>query len=238
MKTQSSETTKLISYLTDESQEYPAEVEAADRRLTMYISRFDGERFNTSVRYPQLTRKSVYDSRTVKTAICMEAFHDELLMEFLEAEGDLHWNSEPNRECHSTCSVSKITHDGDLRQDLLLKLPVLESVLDAKDELAFSCGGRLEYVIIGKQSACQTRVSGTGFTVRIVLALKAPAQGCGLEVQGTLLPLYAGKAVVIDGAQQVGEWNESREDLVLLYCDVFHPNLSKRERRCIKTLAR
>jgi aspartate beta-hydroxylase len=185
--------------------------------------------------YPGLSETVRYDPSAFPIVESLEHAYPEINREINELGSDLYHSEGEGIAQSGNWDVFFFYERGRRNAANCARCPTIDRILREHDTLRTTAG--LIYVSkLDGNTFIRPHKGPTNIRVRCHLGIKVPQGDCGMLCGGQLLKWETGKCIVFNDAAEHEVWNRTAEQRIVLIVDLWHPDLSSKERRMLKGL--
>jgi hypothetical protein len=208
------------------------------QRFLTYMTSFaeDGPHPKRNV-YPELRKEPVHPSARFPLAKALSASWKQIREEFLNIQPDQGFQNEIEKiQRTGNWTIFTLFESGKRNDANCARCPVTASIVE-RYAATQSILSMVYFSILSPGTHIAAHTGPTNMRLRCHLGIEVP-RGCELRVADKTLTWREGKCLVFDDSFLHEVWNVSDRRRVILVVDLWHPDLSDKERSLIEGLHR
>lgn len=209
-----------------------------ESRLESYLLNYATATNRRSAAYfPGLRADEFWDTSQFQLATNLRFNNAAIRME-IKALDDTLFHDEAERIYRTGAwKVYMLMEAGRWEEEHCAKLPSLAAILKNSSEIRR--GGGLIYLSrLGPGTEVAAHTGPTNMRLRLHFGLRIPEGDCGLRVATVNRKWQEGEALVFNDFHEHEVWNRTSEERLILLADIWHPDLSLRERTMLEAIHR
>jgi aspartate beta-hydroxylase len=184
--------------------------------------------------YPGLISKAIHSSETFPVAEDLERQFNEIRQEVGRLTDHGYHEESENIPRKGVWDVYMLYEQGRKHEANCARLPTISRILESHSCVRKS-GGLIYLSRLGPGTVIASHNGPVNFRLRLHLGIQIPSGDCGMKVEGLIKHWAEGKCVVFDDFLEHEVWNRTDEERIVLLLDLWHPNLTRQERRALDT---